>query len=115
MESDECLFIRLSGELEVDTLRVILKRADSLIDRMKKEQKQARVLVDVEQLETVKLESRKYGVNWLRKSHYDRISVYGKNTFMKYFVNMLVSVLDNNMRYFDNKQEAQKWLQKQRA
>lgn len=105
-----CLHITLSGELDISTLKPILVEADMLIAQMREEEKPVKMFVDATRLEGIKLDSRKHGVQWLKKGHCDRIAVHGSSMFIKYFVKMLVSVIGNNMRYYTTKEEAIAWL-----
>ncbi len=106
------LHMSLSGELDISTLKPILSQTDELIGKMKKKKVPIRMHVDATKLEVIKLDSRKHGAQWLRKNQCSRISVHGSNTFIKYFVNMLVRVAGNDMRYFTSEKEAKEWLTK---
>lgn len=110
-----CLHMTLGGELDISSLQPILEKADMLIGEMREKNLLIKLYVDATQLEVIKLDSRKYGVKWLKKGLCDRISVHGSSTFIKYFVNMLVRVIGNNMKYFTDEKEALEWLNKEDA
>lgn len=109
------LHMTLSGELDISSLEPILAKADLLIEELRKKKKPAKMHVDARGLEVIKLDSRKHGVEWLRRADYDKISVHGSSMFIKYFVNMLVRVIGNSMKYFTSEKEALEWLNKNDA
>ena len=109
--SNGYILMTLKGDLSADTLRPVLSRMDNFIKALTSQGFPAYILVDADDLEAIKLESRKVGWEWLRTAAYDKVSVHGKSTFVKYFVRMLVKVINCEMRYFNSKQEAIAWLE----
>jgi len=112
LRDEDRVMTTLSGDLNLKTLKPVLKNVDKHFLILKGQNKMALLLVDVMQLEIVRLDSKKHGVQWLRRKHFDRISVYGSSTFMRYFVKMLVRAIaiGNNMRYFNDRESAVSWL-----
>lgn len=109
---DGIISFYLAGDLDVATLRPVLSKVDEYTEQLIAENKPVLVLADASNLDIVQLESRKYGVNWLKTAKYDKVSVHGSSVFMKYLVGMYVRLIGSKMHYTDNREEAIQWLKK---
>ncbi|MCF8461351.1 MAG: STAS/SEC14 domain-containing protein [Flavobacteriales bacterium] len=102
--------IVLNGDLEVEPLAKTLAQADAYLADLSASGLPPLGLADARDLTGIKLEARKHGVQWLRSANYTKFAVVGNNLFVKYFVNGLVKVIGNPMRYFTSYEEAFAWL-----
>ena len=107
---DGKVFILLKGDLGVEALTPILAHAEQFMKGLGRQGFPIHVIVNVQDLTNVRLDSRKHGVEWLKTAKYDKVAVFGSSTFMKYFVNMLIRAIGNPMRYFTTKEDAENWL-----
>jgi len=101
-----------SGYLDNKTLLDMLHKTDDAIQQMEEKKIRAQLLVDVTGLNRLTSLSRRTGTNWII-SHKDlNIAVYGKNVFMKHFVNFLIIATGRNgtMKFFNTRKDALLWL-----
>lgn len=99
-------------KLNEEELKTMLKIANQLITKMKKENIPINILADVSKLNKLSIGARSYGSSWLLKQPINKVAVFGDNLFMKYFIRMLSAGLGLNKKisFFKSKKEAQKWL-----
>lgn len=99
-------------ELEVETLDEMLTIADEIISHLKKKNIRPKLLVDVTLMRKLTTPSRQRGVNWILSNGNLQIAVYGKNSFMKHFVNFLIIATGKygSMKFFKTRKAAAEWL-----
>lgn len=99
-------------ELELETLDEMLSIADNIISNLKKKNIRPKLLADVTLMKKLSTSSRQKGVNWVLSNGNLQIAIYGKNTFMKYFVNFLTIATGKygSMKFFKTRKTAIEWL-----
>jgi hypothetical protein len=98
--------------LELETLDEMLAKADLIISDLNKRNSPPSLLADVSIMKKISSSSRQRGTNWILKNKNLSIAIYGKNTFMKHFVNFLVIATrkSSSMKFFKTRQAAIEWL-----
>ena len=93
-------------------LKVMLDIAAGVIKKIHQKKVAIHLLVNVNKVNAITLESRKYCSFLLLKHPIDKVAVYGNNLFMKYFILMFTKGLglSDKMKFFSTKDEAQQWL-----
>lgn len=93
-------------------LKLILDVAAEFIKKNYQKNVPVHLLVNINKVNMITVESRKRCSIWLLKQPIDKIAVYGDNLFMKYFIQMFTKGLGltDKMKFFVSKAEAQHWL-----
>lgn len=108
--SSNTVQLTLSGNLPAGPLDKVLKQVDEMGADIQQSGHRKLLLVDSSGLEVIQMDARKHGVSWLKNTEFEKISVFGSSTFIKYFVKMLHGITGSNIAYFTSKEEAQSWL-----
>ncbi|MGB0368934.1 MAG: STAS/SEC14 domain-containing protein [Flavobacteriales bacterium] len=107
------VILTLNGDLDIELLALTLDKTDEYLSELSENGLPPIGFADARGLLSIKLEARRHGVEWLRTANYKKFAVYGDNLFVKYFVNGLIKVLGNPMRYFTSRDEAIAWLKEE--
>jgi hypothetical protein len=98
--------------LELETLEEMLTKAEMILSGLRNNNNSPALLVDVTLLKKLSSSSRQKGTAWIQQNKNLRIAIYGKNTFMKHFVNFLVIATRRSatMKFFITRKAAEEWL-----
>jgi hypothetical protein len=90
-----------------------MQEAQKKIDHLKKLSKPVKLLVDISKVTTNDAGSRLAAVNSFKNLKYDKLAIFGGNTYLKYLAKLVVRAAKkptSKLQAFNNQQEAIDWL-----
>ena len=100
------------GHLTYEKVTETQKEINALVEKMRKEDKRALVLVDISKVSGQDMGARRAGFEGMSKIKYDKIALFGAGIFLKNVVNFVVKAAGKSgkVRLFTTEKEAGEWL-----
>jgi hypothetical protein len=112
LNSDQIIEIEVIGDQNIESIEVMGRQIDTLITQMKAVGKPCLLLDNLLQIGKVGPEARTKVVELTKVLDYDRAAMLGKGGLMRFGANLMLraSGKSYHIRYFDNRDEAIRWL-----
>ena len=113
LNNEDIIEIQAIGPQNSESVEAMGRDVDSLLTEQKKVGKPGLVLDNLLELGAVDAEARKLVVELGKRLDYDRLAMLGKGGIMRLGTNLMLRATGQSyrLRYFDNREQATKWLQ----
>ena len=100
------------GDQTGQTVTQLADKTKEIIQLLLTNKKPVIILVDLSKLGKSTSDSRKAALEALKNIHYDKVALFGLNSYTKYISSFIIAASGNSskVKLFDTKQEAKKWL-----
>ncbi|MBI3510634.1 MAG: STAS/SEC14 domain-containing protein [Bacteroidetes bacterium] len=100
------------GNQDAETVTKMQDDTLLLIDQLAKKNIPVLILTDLQKIGKTNAASRSAANKALKLMVFDKVAIYGANTFLKYVANFIImaSGRSDKVKYFDTEQEAKNWL-----
>jgi hypothetical protein len=108
-----CVELILDGDQSLETLGPTLDKVSSLLEALRREHKPVYLLTDVSGISnSPSTEVRKFSASFLTESPYDRIAVFGSDTFLRTLSKLIIQATGRGykVKVFKTREDAENWL-----
>jgi UDP-N-acetylmuramyl pentapeptide synthase len=112
LNKNEYIEIIYEGDQTSETVNNVVDETLKIISILKKQNKPVKIINDLSKLGGSSMGARKTSAETLEKVKYDKVALFGANLFMKYLAILIIkaSGMGEKVKYFDTREEAEKWL-----
>ena len=104
--------ITYHGEQTAEWVEETNKETLRLADQLRAESKPVLILINVSDIPATDSASRRVGSEYLEKINFDKLAIYGSNSFIRTVVNLVIlaSPKANTVKLFSKREDAEQWL-----